>query len=312
MTKDRLLITKKRSAIVIPMIFCLTLTVVMLLFGEAIKESIISGIRLSVLNIIPTLFPFFVLSDYWSSAISLREDNMLAQGFRRAFKINGQAVTAFFSGIFCGFPLGVKTAADLYRDGSITKDELTRLSGFINNPSLAFVISGVGMGMYGSLKYGIVLYISVLISAVLVGVLFAKNSEEIKISTEIPRQKFDIVASIKSAGLSSVAISSYIIFFSGALGLLLALTKNEQLSTIFSPFFEVGNATSMIAKNALLPPLFASSLTAFSLAFSGFSVHLQTFAFLPREVSKSKYLLMKLLQGLLASLIILPIMAVLW
>ena len=295
----------------LPELLCLAITLITLLCANELRESVINGIKLSVFNIIPTLFPFLVLSDYWISVMSFGGDGFLGKAFRKFFKIDGIALSAFLAGIFCGFPLGVKTATDLYRSNRITKHEAERLCGFINNPSLAFVISGVGVGMYGSIEYGILLYISVILSSVIVGILFSKNSIKISKGNEISEQKFDLVLSIKSAGLSSLTISSYIIFFSAVLGLLLAVTKSDLIVTVISPLLEVGNATSMIAKNTEFTSLASRALCAFSLGFSGFSVHLQSFAFFPNEFSKAKYLMMKLIQGILCALIILPLVSLL-
>ena len=57
---------KKIRTNILPMpLVCLGITILMLVFSDEIKESIVRGISLAALRIIPTLFPFMVLSDLW-------------------------------------------------------------------------------------------------------------------------------------------------------------------------------------------------------------------------------------------------------
>lgn len=301
MTQQTVIKRKKEANSPLSILICLSITVLMLVFGKEVAESILSGISLAALRIIPTIFPFIVISDYWASVAEIKNDGFAARVFQKIFKINGFALIAFLMGILCGFPLGVKNAVGLYKSGAISKDELQRLCPIINLPSIAFVVSGVGLGLYGNASVGIILYISVISASVISGLLLSFKSSESKNTAIISRQKFDLVSSIKDAGLSSLAIASYIIFFSGVIGLTSALIKSKALVTIFSTFFEVGNSTNLIIKSHLFPPVISLSLIAFSLGFSGLSVHLQAFSFLPKEISKKRYILTKLLIGLLSA-----------
>lgn len=301
MTQQTVIKRKKEANSPLSIVICLSITVLMLVFGKEVAESILSGISLAALRIIPTIFPFIVISDYWASVAEIKNDGFAARVFQKIFKINGYALIAFLTGILCGFPLGVKNAVGLYKSGAISKDELQRLCPIINLPSIAFVVSGVGLGLYGNASVGIILYISVISASVISGLLLSFKSSESKNTAFISRQKFDLVSSIKDAGLSSLTIASYIIFFSGVIGLTSALIKNKILVTIFSAFFEVGNSTNLIIKSHLFPPAISLSLIAFSLGFSGLSVHLQAFSFLPKEISKKRYILTKLLIGLLSA-----------
>ena len=144
------------------------------------------------------------------------------------------------------------------------------------------------------------LYISVLISAILVAIIFAKKSEKTQNTDFNIEQNFTLVDSIKNAGLASISISSYIIFFSTAIGLVRSITDSEIIILIFSSLSEVGNAASAITKSSYLPPVCSYGLLGFSLGFSGLSVHLQAMSFIPPEVSKKRYLIMKILQGIFA------------
>lgn len=283
-------------------IFTVMLSATMLIaFSGEISTSIVSAIRLSVTSVIPALFPFIILSDFIISQ-PRGTGGMLGKGFSRAFGLPASAMTAFLCGTLCGFPIGVKVATEIYARGEISKDELERLIGFINNPSPAFVISAVG-AMRGNISEGVILYIAVVLSAVIVGLTFSVHSRVIRKSAAPTKDReFNLVSSVKGAAYSSIGISAYIIFFSALLGIVRALWESEAVTVAFAVFLEIGNASSLIA-GASLENTVSLALTGFALGFSGFSVHMQAFSLLPEEISRKKYILMKLMQGALAAAI---------
>ena len=276
-----------------------------LIFGNEIKGGIIKGLSLSFLNIIPTIFPFFVLTDLWLSTIDFKHNGLSSRCFERLFNVNGCAVSSFIIGSVCGFPLGVKTAVELYNENKINKSELESLICFVNNPSAAFVISGIGAGMCGDISLGIKLYFSTIFSAIIIGLIFKNKENKTTFSKEITRQNFDFVGSIRSAAYSSISVCAYIAFFSGVIALVGAIWKNETFSILISPFLELTSASESIYASRSVIGIWTNPLLAFSLGFSGFCVHMQAFSFLPKDVSKIKYLLAKFLHGVASALLIL-------
>ena len=113
-------------------------------------------------------------------------------------------------------------------------------------------------------------------------------------------QTFVLVNSIKNAGLNSIAILSYIIFFSGVTSLVRALTKNNILTAYSAIIFEISGAVTQISNLNATDLRMRLSLTAFALSFSGLSVHLQAFSFLPKEIGKTRYFIAKLSQAILS------------
>ena len=274
-----------------------------LYFGGELKAGAIYGIKLSLFNIIPTLFPFFILADIWNSTLYVSDENLIARGFGRLLNISNEGLNVFLIGSLCGFPLGAKATACKYNDELLSKREVEQLTSTCNNPSAAFVISGIGAGLLGSIKTGILLYLSVLISAIIVGYIFKGKKKNVTFSGLKARQRFDLIKSISDAGLTRISVSSYVIFFSAIIGLSKSLIKNKVALTIISALLELGSASSIIQENAsLLGPAFLP-LLSFALSFSGLSVFFQVFSILPTFVSKKNYLLIKLLQGLISATI---------
>lgn len=236
--------------------------------------------------------------------MTCKEDGILGRVFSKLFTLPASLLPAFVLGTVCGFPLGVNAAVVHYKNGSLSKKELEDFCGFANNPSLAFVISGIGAGLWGDVRLGIALYISVVLSAITVGILFRRKQNNIAKTNVISRQSFNLVESIKKAGVSSLTVSSYIIFFSALIGVLKNLIDDPLVLTTISSLLEITNASSLAASLGAKFSFSGEILTAFALGFSGLSVHLQTISILPKEISTKRYFLMKLSQGILCSLFI--------
>lgn len=290
--------------LVAPLI-CLGLTAITLLFGDELKKSIYRGFVFSFTTVIPALFPFFILSDVWSAMFIPDKKGKLSLAFEKIFRINSSALPAFICGLICGFPIGVKSASSLLSENKITKEEFERLSGFANNPSLAFVIFGVGAGILGSVKYGVLLYLCVVFSAILTGIVFRCKKYKSEETYNNIGQKFDLVNSIKSAGIASINISSYIVFFSGIIGLISSLVKSQRIVALASTLLEVANAARLLSLCPSFDLYAKLSLTAFTIGFSGLSVHMQALSFFPQKANIIKYLTMKTIQGIFSFAIML-------
>ncbi|MBO5206848.1 MAG: hypothetical protein J6C09_04605 [Clostridia bacterium] len=286
----------------IPLIVFFSLSAFIIIFASAVTDAVSYGIRLSVLRVIPSLFPFFILSDYFVSTVNIPSDSLPSRLFGKIFGISSSGLVAFVIGAVGGFPLGVRCAAEEYRRGNLTKEELEGIVGIVNNPSPAFVIVSVGCLMLGDIGLGFILYLSMLLSVAIIGVLFRQKRHKSPFTSVISRQSFDLSRSIKEAGYSSLAISSYIIFFSAVVGALSAVIKSEAVLAFLSAFFEIGNATSRLAISPISYPL-RIAMIGFALGFSGLSVHMQAFSLLDTEVRKGKYIIMKLSEGLLCAVL---------
>lgn len=287
--------------------------VLILLNSESAIDYMSRGMKLCTTTVIPSLFPFMVVSEIIvrSGAASLA-GRTLSPLTRRLFGIGGEGSTAFLLGAVCGFPIGTRVAAGLYRDGRIEKDELSRLIAFSNNPSSAFVISAVGVSLFGCKKLGVALYFITLLSAVSVGVILnlfsSKNKEYIhqkKPTFKVGIGAKDFTDSISSSALGMLNVSAFVIFFSVLVGtlsdMLSVLGVTQSASALIISFFEL---TMGVASASIIRPVGDAILVAaFALGFSGLSVHFQVTSLCDGlGISMRGYFLSKLLQGLLGVL----------
>lgn len=279
----------------------LTLSV---LAADRISEGVRLGILLCGSAIIPAVFPFMIISDAVISCCDFGRLKHAGSLFERVFHIPGAGISAFICGILCGFPLGAKCATELYSQRKITRDEAEVLIAFSNNTGPAFIISGIGTAMRGSTKDGVILYLVTVISAITVGFIFRPNRIKCSNLKNNIKQTFSFVSSVRAAGINTVIVCAYILFFSAVSNIIRTVIGDGIICGSVLSFLEVGNAAHFLSSQLKFSQKIAFPMTAFAVAFSGISVHMQAATFvLPAGLRMKKYALIKFVQGLIAALI---------
>lgn len=281
------------------------------------------GLALCFNVIVPSLFPFFVLS-------SLVVDLGLAAYLGRAmeglmrplFRVSGSCAAAVALGFIGGYPIGARTTLQLYQQGLCSKIEAERLLAFCNNSGPAFIFGVVGAGVFGDGRVGLLLYITHAVASILVGILFrfygGNHKEGVSSRQPKPIETVTLPAaftsSITRALQSTLNICAFVIFFAVFLRLLSAhgvlSAVAEGLSLIgFQPewarrlvagLFEVSSGVSSLQGNSQL--VGRVSMAAFMLGWAGLSVHCQVLSFLvDTGLSARVYLAGKLCHGLVAA-----------
>ena len=117
----------------------IVLLYILLFPSEAFRASSY-GITLWFQTILPTLLPFVILSDLLISSGVLHSFLLVLEPFfKKGLGLSGYGGYALFLGLLCGYPMGAKITADLYRQSRITKREADYLLTFVNNASPAFL-----------------------------------------------------------------------------------------------------------------------------------------------------------------------------
>lgn len=258
--------------------------------GPAAAEAL----SLCAKSVIPALFPFLAVSRLLVS-LGFGEwiSPHLAGVMTPLFHQPGPASSALLLGLVGGYPIGAQTAADLYRERLLTEDEATRLLTFCNNSNPVFLISVLGVGVFGSVRAGVWLWLIHLLSALLVGMLFRGGSST-------PRQRSSPSFSCRSVSLAGAFVDAV----KGAATSMLAVCGFITLFYVLAqPFAALGGylAPALVGLMELfsLTPLLPADRLGFILAaalsgWGGLSVLAQTAAVLdgtrasPTPVSRGK------------------------
>ena len=114
----------------------------MLIFPAPVLTGASKGLLLWFNTVLPTLFPFILICNLMLSTKAI--DLLLALTrpvFCRLFGVSPYGSFAVLAGFLCGYPMGAKVTADLYRQEKIEKAEAAYLLSFCNNTSPMFILS---------------------------------------------------------------------------------------------------------------------------------------------------------------------------
>ena len=269
-------------------------------------------------TVVPSLFPFMVLSDVLLN-LNVGDicQRLTPKWLCSILGISARELFIFIIGILCGFPVGAKAAGKMYSLGELDKNEVERVLTYSSIPSAAFVIGTVGISMYKNQRIGIIIYVSVLTSALISMQLWRAVKKDAQNSIKIPHPKHastnaraDLAGAISRSAKAMLNICAFVTFFGTVCKI---LTASIFKSSFFEPIIPlVSGALEMssgVKQSSHIPNLTLSiCASAMICAWSGFSVHLQIISTLEselgsRSVSLKPYFLHKLLQCVIAGVI---------
>ncbi len=246
----------------------------LVMYPQQTAQGIKNGLALLAENIIPSLFPFMVLSTYISNSVFVE---FLAKLFekpaQKIFKTNGNAVIAVILGFIGGYPIGAKTAYEFYLAKKLTDNEVQRLFYWCVNPSPAFVITAVGTFMLSNYKNGIILYLSTVLSSLFIGFCarFFSNNETASYKPPHHISRKNIFLNSVSVGSDAMlAICGWVLTFS-AIAVLADIFAPDEYSALFiKSILEVTTGCKYATIYNLPLPLISAIL-----GFGGFAVIFQ-------------------------------------
>ena len=115
------------------------------------------------------------------------------------FGVSGAGAAVFLLGLSGGYPLGAASIGTLYRDGLLQKDEAEHLLAFCDNSGPAFAVGALGVGVFGSAGWGMLLWGIHAISAAAVGILFRRRTRGGEAPIKPPRRTPDFGAALGGA-----------------------------------------------------------------------------------------------------------------
>lgn len=266
--------------------------------GEAVRR----GLTLCARSIIPALFPYFVVSGLFTSlGFAEGVGRRLALVTEHLFGVGGAGASALFLGLLGGYPVGGRTAGQLYRAGRLEKDEAQRLLAFCNNAGPSFILGVVGLGCFQSLRAGVLLYVIHALSAVLVGVLQKKKGRPRRSAPRplSPPEKIlpAFIRSVQDSAGAMVRICGFVVFALVVQALLAELTGITHPAAL--GFIEL---TGGVVRLGSSPSDFVWAATL--LGWGGLSVHGQTAAVLAGTgLRMDRYFLGKLLQAAVSAVL---------
>lgn len=273
----------------------LAVTALLCLYPEVCKEAVRSSIRLCGTAVIPSLFPFFVVSKLLLATLGGK-----LRGFswmKCIFGVSAQCGSALIMSFLGGYPVGVHCVATLYREGRITKRDAQQALLFCNNSGPAFFVSIVGAGVLKSVRLGLVLYLIHILAAVTVGRLVCvRGGGTVTVRRICDEERPFSQALVSAVGETAEAllqICAYVALFSVLTALLRLLVP---LPSVCYGLLELTGGILALKESDFVA-------AAFFMGWGGLCVHLQAMSIWQKaDLHCGGYFAAKLLHGVLSAL----------
>lgn len=248
------------------------------------RDSIFNIINFSldiwIKNLIPALFPVFIISDL---LITYNFINYIPKWFINIFSylfnIKKDCVLVFFLSMLSGFPSNAKNIRKLYDMNIITSKEASHMLMFTHFSNPLFILSTLSIFFLNNKELGIVILLSHYLSNFIIGIIFRKLNT---ISNNNSNKKKEILH------FGPIFINAIKSSLDTLLVILGTLTCFLIMSSIIINRFNLNSYNSLLIKSILEITMGLKELSLFNfsnltktvlssciLSFGGLSVHMQ-------------------------------------
>ena len=281
------------------MIFCILFISLFVIKPDVFMQSTIRGLAVWFNSVLPSLFPFFVISKLLTNSMP-------------PFKC--VSANIFAISIVSGYPVGAKLLADKCKAGEIDGDYCTRALALCSNSGPLFLLGAVGIGIFHSYKAGIILLVSHIIGSVVNGLIYyRKNRSKM---TPPPKQSFNIGDTMYDSIVSILLVGGFIALcfvivdmlvefgvigaLAGGVSRVFGVDKSV-VSAILCGSIEMTRGCVEIA-NVGMSMTTALTICSALIGSGAVSVFLQTVCFLPPSVKRGRLIVQKISQAILCAL----------
>ena len=328
--------SKKNLGKLLLLFFLIFITILLFINPRMYISSISHGLNVWAIAVLPSLFPFFIITKTFSALNIIPYENKFFKILSKIFKVPACGIYIFFMSIISGYPVGAKLIQEFYSKNIITQKQATKLITLCSTSGPLFIIGTVGVMFFGSIKIGVVFLLSHIFGAVCNGLLFRNKITTNTISNNLyfsntndKNNNENLLYEIMLNSILSVLIvGGYIAIFFMIIEMLNStyllvpintlLTKvlsifninYKQVSAIINGLIEVTNGLntlSMCSLNSIKKVVISSLL----IGFGGFCVHLQSLTFLIScKINLKFYFFSKITQSLLSGVIALLLVVI--
>lgn len=289
---------------------------VLVLFFEVLfnKRLVFDTISMSldiwVNNLIPSMFPFFIISDILISYQIINYiPKIIKKSFSKVFNVSEQVISIFFLSLFSGFPSGARNTRSLYNQGLITAAEASKALVFTHFANPLFVLSTVAVLFLGNEKYGYIILAAHYLGNIIIGILFRNNycTDTINYKTiEIKSQSFStiLIKAIKSSIDTLLMILGTLACFLIVSTLIInRLQTDLYTASIIKGVLEMTMGLKSISL-LLIPDIYKVVISCMFISFGGLAVHLQVLSQLvDSDISYKPFFNARILHALISGLI---------
>ena len=277
---------------------------VLLIFPSQCRNGGTNGIFLCVQVLIPSLFPFMVLSSFIvESGLCEAMPLWIGKLTKLLFRLPESTTCVILLSVVGGYPVGASGIKSLWKANLITDKQAQRMSLFCVASGPGFLVTYIGAVMTRSLRTGYILLISQILSVIILGILSRFTDKESLIDKNFINKTNikitdAIVPSVTNAIKACSLMCALVVLFAVVCEVMLSFTQRNTPLRWTLALLEITNGTKILAEGS------PTMLISFACGFGGLCVHLQIFSQLQGiGISKSLFYIFRILQGLICSTI---------
>ena len=299
----------------------LTTCVLVFTYSDAIVTSVRYSLDIWLEQLIPSLFPFFFISEFLMEYGLVELLASLFQNFMSfLFHLKGETAFVFILSMISGFPSGAKYTKSLYEKGFINKEEANHLITFTHFANPLFILGLVSGILLKDKRIGLIILSVHYGTNFLIGILFRKKEKPQKKKTTLreglSKMHYKRINNPLNFGqiLTNAIFHTFqtLVLMLGIITFFLMVTSlckevlnlNQFPSAILSGLLEM--TQGIYSVNNLAIPLNAKAiLITFFLSFGGLSVHLQVYSLLSdTDIKYTSFFKARVLHALISSTLV--------
>ena len=270
---------------------------VLIIDGKTALSAGLEAVDLCMRVLIPSLFPFFVIS-----ALLTGSNSGLSKLFlplRRLLRLPKGTETILMVGFLGGYPVGAAAIGEYVRSGSLPKEQARRMMAFCSNAGPSFLF-GIGAQLFPSVWFCWLLWLVHILSALLVGALTPGVGGKMEKREITP---ITLTAALQKGIKVMATVCGWVILFRIMIRFIerwFLRAANEPIKIAISGILELANGCCQLG--SISTAGFQFILFSAFIGFGGFCVWLQTRS-VAEGVDLSLYLPGKLTQTAISVLL---------
>lgn len=252
-----------------------------LLNKKLVFDTISMSLSMWVNNLIPSMFPFFIISDILIKYQIINYiPKFIKKYFCKVFNTSEQVISIFFLSLFSGFPSSARNARNLYDQCLINEIEASKALMFTHFANPLFVLSTVSFNFLNNELYGYIILISHYLGNIIIGILFRNNycTNNINYKTiDVKSQSFSVILinAIKSSIDTLLMILGTLTCFLIVSTLIInRLNTDLYTASIIKGILEMTMGLKSIS-TLIIPDIYKVVISCIFISFGGLAVHLQ-------------------------------------
>ena len=292
-------------------IIIITLSIIslieLLINKSTIFNTISYSMNLWISSIIPSLFPFFIISDILIQYnITDYIPNPIRKIFKKLFNVSDNSVTIFFLSLLSGFPSSARNIRTMYDMNLINEKEASHTLIFTHFSNPLFILGTVSVFFFKNETLGLIILIAHYLSNIILGII-TRNYNTISIidkkQTNVLQKNFPkvFISAIKNAIDNLLTILGTLTCFLIISAMIInTINLSSYNSTILKGILEM---TMGLKSLSLLNinNIYKVVISTMFISFGGLSVHMQILSFLiDTKISYKQFFIARIFHALIA------------